>query len=325
VLAFAGQVPFGWLIDRFDLRRGSALFGLLLTTFALLAGANAGITVLLLAGAGNALFHVGAGAMVLAGSKQRAAPAGVFVAPGALGLGLGLLLGRKFLTVPVWPWLFALAAACLVVLLVSIRTETAAEESPIPAALPFNRREILFLVSLLCLSVAVRSLVGTVGCDACPRTLFLATSLPIAAFAGKLVGGFLADRFGWIELAMVALLASGPLLAFGGGDLWLVLPGVVLLQMTMPVTLSATLRLMPGRPAFGFGLLCLALVAGTLPAYLPGGWRPRGVPLLLLVLGSAAVLFLALRSLLPRDQRRSGSSSVPANFPSLSPLRGGSP
>ena len=155
VLAFAGQVPFGWLIDRFDLRRGSALFGLLLTTFALLAGANAGITVLLLAGAGNALFHVGAGAMVLAGSKQRAAPAGVFVAPGALGLGLGLLLGRKFLTVPVWPWLFALAAACLVVLLVSIRTETANGKSPIPAALPFNRREILFLVSLLCLSVAM--------------------------------------------------------------------------------------------------------------------------------------------------------------------------
>jgi FSR family fosmidomycin resistance protein-like MFS transporter len=318
LLAFAGQVPFGWLIDRFDLRRGAALSGLLFTTLALLAGPDAGVAVVLLAGAGNALFHVGAGAMVLAGSKGRAAPAGVFVAPGALGLGLGLLIGRRFLTVPLWPWLFAVAAAFFVVLLVSIRTKPAADEGPHPGSLPFRLGEILVIASLLCVSVAVRSFVGTVGCDACSRTLFLATAVPCAAFAGKLAGGFLADRFGWIDLAMVALLASAPLLALSGGDLWMVLPGLVLFQMTMPVTLAATFRLMPDRPALGFGLLCLALVAGTLPAYLPGGWRPQGIPLLLLVLGSAAALFLALRLLLSHCQleARPALESTPAPNPS---------
>jgi FSR family fosmidomycin resistance protein-like MFS transporter len=135
-------------------------------------------------------------------------------------------------------------------------------------------------------------------------------ALPFAAFAGKLTGGFLADRFGWIDLSMVALLASAPLLAFGGNDFWLALPGMVIFQMTMPVTLAAMLRLMPARPAFGFGLLCVALVAGTLPAYLPGGWRPQGLPLLFLVLGSAAVLYLALRLLLTPRRSQSVQSTV---------------
>jgi MFS transporter, FSR family, fosmidomycin resistance protein len=317
LLAFAGQVPFGWLIDRLDLRRGAGLLGIALTALALLAGQDGGYAVVLLAGAGNAIFHAGAGAMALAGSNGRAAPAGVFVAPGALGLGIGLLLGRKFLTVPLWPWYVALAAAFLMVLLVAVRSpvpagspgpaEKAAEAPP-----PFRLGAVCAIASLLCLSVAVRSLVGTVGCDACDKTLFLGIALPGAVFLGKLSGGFLADRFGWIDLSMVALLASAPLLAFSGGDLWLAMPGMILFQMTMPVTLTAIYRLMPARPAYGFGLLCFALIIGTLPAFLPGGWRPQGIPVLLLVLASAVALYLALRRLLssPRCQPQEPAAAI---------------
>ena len=313
VLAFAGQAPMGWLTDRLGLRRAAAMLGLLLTATALLAGRSSALAVVPIAGAGNALFHVGAGALVLSGSKGRAAPAGVFVAPGALGLGIGLLLGRRFLTVPLWPWLFALGAACVVVMLVA--TESASDESAAAVAGPsFRRREIAGIAALLAVSVAVRSLVGTVGCDACPRGLFLAMTLPASAFAGKLAGGFLADRVGWIDLSVMALLASAPLLAFSGGDVWLALPGMMLFQLTMPVTLAAMMRLMPTRPAFGFGLLCVALVAGTLPAYLSGGWRPQGRSLLFLVLGSAAVLYLALRMLL--GHHRAETVASPASDPS---------
>jgi FSR family fosmidomycin resistance protein-like MFS transporter len=310
LLAFAGQAPLGWLTDRFGMRRGAALAGLLLTAAALLAGRDAGVAVLFIAGAGNALFHVGAGAMVLAGSHGRAAPAGVFVAPGALGLGLGLLLGRKFLSVPLWPWLFAIAAAMLMVLLVATPTPSSepAPSTAASAARGLSRLEIFCIAALLAVSVGVRSLVGTVGCDGCPRGLFLMVTLPLAAFAGKLSGGFLADRFGWIDLSVVALLASAPLLAFSGGDPWLALPGLLIFQMTMPVTLAAMMRLVPARPAFGFGLLCFALVAGTLPAYLPRGWRPQGLPLFFLVLGSTAALYLALRWLLAPRQSQTSTS-----------------
>lgn len=311
VLAFAGQVPLGWLVDRLDLRRGAALLGILLAAAGLLVGQHAGYVVVLLAGLGNALFHLGAGAMVLAGGREKAAPAGVFVGPGALGLGIGLLLGRRFVTVPVWPWLFALAAAVALVLLVSLRTETSDQPTATPT---FHPPVLLTIATLLCLSVAIRSLVGTVGCDACDKTLLLAIAIPCAGCLGKVAGGFLADRFGWIDLSMVALLASAPLLAFSGGDLWLALPGLLLFQMTMPVTLVAVFRLMPARPALAFGLPCLALIAGALPAYLPGGWRPHGIGVLTLVLGSAAILFLALRRVVPPPRPSNTTSpKVPTN------------
>jgi MFS transporter, FSR family, fosmidomycin resistance protein len=296
VLAFAGQVPLGWMVDRLALRRGAALLGVLLAATGLLVGDRAGYAVVVLAGLGNALFHLGAGAMVLAGGREKAAPAGVFVGPGAIGLGVGLLLGRRFVTVPMWPWLFALAAAVVLVFAVSVRERPADEPALAPKLRPTT---LLALATLLCLSVAIRSLVGTVGCDACDKTLFLGIAVPCAGCLGKVVGGFLADRFGWVDLSMVALIAAAPLLAFSGGDLWLALPGLVLFQMTMPVTLVAMLRLMPRRPALAFGLPCLALIAGALPAYLPDVWRPRGLAVLGLVLGSAAVLFLALRRVAP--------------------------
>jgi MFS transporter, FSR family, fosmidomycin resistance protein len=296
VLAFAGQAPLGWLIDRFHFRRASALLGILLTMVALLAGSQ--FAIVALAGVGNALFHVGAGAMVLAGSKEKSAPAGVFVAPGALGLGLGIILGRQVLSFPCWPLLCALALALPIVVLAarpSPRAERATATSAVSRRKGYG--QVLLVATLLSLSVAIRSLVGTVGCDACPRGLFLAIALPMTAFAGKCVGGFLADRFGWIDLSVTALLASAPLVGFGGGDFWLVLPGLLLFQMTMPVTLTAMFRLLPARPGFGFGLLCLALIAGALPAYLPGGWRPHGLSLFVLVLGSVLVLYAALKIL----------------------------
>jgi FSR family fosmidomycin resistance protein-like MFS transporter len=316
LLAFAGQAPLGWFADRLGLRRGAALAGLLCTATALLAGRGSVLAVVLIAGVGNALFHVGAGAMVLAGSRERAAPAGVFVAPGALGLGIGLMLGRKFLTVPLWPWLFAIGAAMVVVLLVATKIPSREQPLSVDTAAPpaYGRREIVTVATLLGLSVAVRSLAGTVGCDACPRGFFLMLALPFSAFAGKLTGGFLADRFGWIDVSIAALVASAPLIAFSGGDVRLALPGLLIFQMTMPVTLAAMMRLMPARPGFGFGLLCVALVAGTLPAHLPGGWRPQGLPLLFLVLSSAAPLYLALRLLL--TPRRARTVSSPASGPS---------
>src|SRR5665648_840312 len=49
----------------------------------------------ILAGLGNAMFHLGAGAQVLRQGLSRAAPAGLLVAPGALGLALGVCSARS--------------------------------------------------------------------------------------------------------------------------------------------------------------------------------------------------------------------------------------
>jgi FSR family fosmidomycin resistance protein-like MFS transporter len=314
LLAFAGQVPLGWLVDRVAPRKSAALAGVLLSALALALGSQAGLAVMALAGVGNALFHVGAGAMVLSSSQSKAAPAGVFVAPGALGLGLGILLGRALPRTPLWPLFFAVVVACLAVAAVA---DTRRKDSD-PAWEPMPAGRALAILALLFFSVAVRSLVGAVGCDGCPRGMFLLVAVPVVAFAGKLTGGFLSDRFGWANVSVTALLTSAPLLAFADGTPWLALPGLVVFQLTMPVTLTAAYRALPAHPGLAFGVLSLALVGGTLPAYLPGGWRPHGAPLLALVLASAAALFSALRILLApasaSPTARSSSESTPSNL-----------
>lgn len=94
LIAFASQAPLGYLADRLGAHRGAAMLGLLAGMIALIVGPRLVMVQIVAAGLGNALFHVGAGALVLMVSGVRAAEAGVFVGPGAMGLYGGGMLGR---------------------------------------------------------------------------------------------------------------------------------------------------------------------------------------------------------------------------------------
>jgi FSR family fosmidomycin resistance protein-like MFS transporter len=86
LLAFAGQAPIGLLVDSLRLYRGTALAGIGIAIISLLSFRIEPLVALVLAGIGNAAFHVGAGGLSLHVCRGRAAPPGIFVAPGALGL-----------------------------------------------------------------------------------------------------------------------------------------------------------------------------------------------------------------------------------------------
>jgi hypothetical protein len=225
------------------------------------------------------------------------------VAPGALGLGLGMWMGRtgRGSTFPIY-----VALAFAVIALVTLDKPAAVGESELteakaqPSLLPW-----LILLMLLLVSVAVRSFVGFGACFQCLGGLAVVIGLPAAGFLGKLVGGFVADRLGWLRVSTGALLLSLPLIAFSGGSLLLVLPGVLLFQSTMAVTLVAVYALMPRWPATAFGLPCLALVAGSFPTFFPGGKQLFGRwTFVLLIAFSAAVLALALHRLARRSLTR---------------------
>jgi hypothetical protein len=87
---------------------------------------------------------------------------------------------------------------------------------------------------------------------------------------------------------------------------------MLLFQLTMPVTLAATMALLPGRAGFAFGLTCLALVAGALPTHL---WPRAPVladPALVasLLLASTVALFIGLRLVDERRQLPSAADSA---------------
>ncbi len=316
LLAFATQVVFGAITDRLGSPKGTLVLGLVLCAAGMLALPLGPWTAVTLVGLGNSLFHVGAGALTLYTRPGRATDPGIFVAPGALGLAFGMAYGGAnqavlpFATGEILAWPFvALLAVAVGVALRTRDPEMPYGDARVPPQVdlppPMRGGGAWLIVSLLLVSITVRSLVGMGGCHECPKEPLIAFGVPLAAFAGKGLGGLVSDRLGWIETSVGALLISAPLIAFGGTTPALILAGLFFFQMTMPVTLVAILQVRPRWPGFAFGLACLALIAGAIPTFFDPVKALFGPTLFLplIVLSAIAVLF-GLRGVADRIPER---------------------
>ena len=86
--AFAIQLPIGILADKINKNAICSALGCVLVIMAF-AISRFGITSCLIAGIGNAMFHIGGGIDVLNISDKKATLSGIFVSTGALGIFLG--------------------------------------------------------------------------------------------------------------------------------------------------------------------------------------------------------------------------------------------
>ncbi len=206
------------------------------------------------AGVGNALFHLGGGIDTLNTGLRRSAALGIFVSPGAVGLFLGTLWGRGD-AAPLWAGpvgLLVLAGAILWLCrrtFGSLRSGNAPVEAE-PAGGSWLPLVPLFLVVVL-------------------RQGQWALVLTLALALGKAGGGLLSDRLGPRRAAGGSLLLAAALYLLS--DLPLAgTAAVFLFNMTMPLTLWAAARALPGARGFSFGLLTFGLFVGCLPSFL--GW-----------------------------------------------------
>jgi len=259
LVAFGLQPLAGLLADRSGRPRAVALAGLASTALGVvLAGLDVRVAVML-AGAGSALFHAAAGGLATTATPGRAAGPGLFAAFGVVGLALGGSLGYAgLLPAP----LLAGGLLALGMLTLIPRLPQAAAIQP-GARLPFVQ---LVLVPLL-LAVALRSAVwtGLQYVHAGETNRLIAWAL--AAMLGKLLGGFLADRYGWRAWLTLAPAVAGLMIGFADGRLGLELGGLFLLQSATPASLAAAARALPGRPALAASLvLGAALLLGGLPS-----------------------------------------------------------
>lgn len=175
---------------------------------------------MVLAGVGNALIYVGAGAITLHVKPGHATAPGLFVAPGALGLAAGIYLGKSG---HILTWFFLAALAIAFIVSCYIRNP---EIPYIKKPKVLNVPNPILIISLLLVSIAVRSFVGMAGAYECPKGVWVGFTFATAAFLGKGFGGIVADRFGWVESSVVALLISAPLIAFGAGRVPLIVTGM---------------------------------------------------------------------------------------------------
>ncbi len=261
-LAFGLQTIFGLATDYFKSPRVAAFLGCILTGISAMTFLYSPIMAIIFAGLGNALFHIGGGSISLNLTPKKATAPGIYVAPGALGLLVGTLLGKSGQFI-VWPFILILAVLCLLMFVIK-KPEMNYERGEIREN-KFNYFE--FILLLVFLSIAIRSLVGMVLVFPWKTNIDLLIILTVAVVLGKGLGGILADKFGWVRVAVGALILSIPFLVFGANISYLAIIGMFLFNITMSITLVVISNILPGRPGFAFGLTCLALILGALPAF----------------------------------------------------------
>ena len=261
--AFALQMPLGIWADGLNRNGLLAAVGCGLTAAAFLV--PLALPAAVVAGVGNALFHLGGGIDVLNAGERKAAALGVFVSPGAVGLYVGTLWGGGEQVSALVPLagLLLLGGAILELCrrsFGSLRSGNAPVDTE-PVGGSWLPLVPLFLV------VALRSWMG-LG-QSFPWKAEWGLPLVLALALGKAAGGFLMDAVGPRRAAGWSLGLAAALYLLSGAPL----PGllaVFLFNMTMPMTLWAAAQLLPGAKGFGFGLLTFGLFVGCLPSFL--GW-----------------------------------------------------
>jgi hypothetical protein len=123
-------------------------------------------------------------------------------------------------------------------------------------------RWFYLVLALLAFALMMRSVMTTwLGSWGAGSAHWIIYAYGVACVA-KVAGGWLADRLGWMVLTVGAAVAALVIMALGPQGWWLTVAGVVLVQLPMGVTLAATSRLFPQRPAFAFGLATLFIYLG---------------------------------------------------------------
>jgi MFS transporter, FSR family, fosmidomycin resistance protein len=262
--AFVLQPFVGLLDDRFHHSNRFAAAGCILVG---LGTFFTGLPILavIMMGIGNACFHIGGGAAVIAAATRKATAAGIFVAPGAIGLSAGAVLspGTPFSPAAC----LALMAVCAAGLFVSY---TGMEKESykffkIPTGVLYGA-----VAAFLLTSVFTRSYVGFAVSMPWKTTAVLSLSAAAAAAFGKALGGILGDGFGYIPVAVTGLTVSAVLLPFFNMYSVPALAGLVFFNLSMPLVLAAITDIFPGHTGFAFGLNSSMLFPGVFFAAVPG-------------------------------------------------------
>ena len=275
--AFAMQMPLGVVLDglcgKQSVRKTFptyfyAVAGVVLT----LVGAFIHPIVL---GIGNALFHLGGGVATIQEDEAKGLNGrglGVFVAPGALGLYIGTLLGKSG-DMPIRNIIISVGVVMLLCLLyvekryVRRAENVIRESASLLPSINLGKSSTLWLASGCLFVVILRSYIGMAVNFPWKSTVFAGTIAVLAVALGKVSGGFAAATFGIRRTIILSLGAAAVCYLLSGN----IVAGVIalfLFNMTMPITLYLLIQRLKEMPGFAFGLLTFGLFLGWMPTYL---------------------------------------------------------
>ena len=270
IVAFPLQLPVGIALDQLDKNSYAALLSYALVgagvILSLVPIALLEWPAILLLAIGNALFHSAGGLSVLNISQKHAGPSGIFIATGAIGVFLGTQsaqMGRLQIAFSLLVLLFLCALITLVVQKVNKKYWNVHNVSFDISELSFNT---LLAIALLSLVVALRSYAGMVMAFPWKSEMLLLVLSILGVFAGKALGGMVADRIGFRTTAIFSLIVAATLFAPSWEIPVMGLLGVFFFNFTMSITLASLANILPNAKGTAFGLASFSLAVGALPA-----------------------------------------------------------
>lgn len=307
IVAFTLQLPIGIALDQLDKNSHAALLSYALVgagvILSLVPIALLEWPAILLLAIGNALFHSAGGLSVLNISQKHAGPSGIFIATGAIGVFLGTQsaqMGRLQIAFSLLVLLFLCALITLVVQKVNKKYWNVHNVS---FDIPRLSSNTLLAIALLSFVVALRSYVGMVMAFPWKSEMLLLVLSILGVFAGKALGGMVADRIGFRTTATFSLIVAATLFAPSWEIPVMGLLGVFFFNFTMSITLASLANILPNAKGTAFGLASFSLAVGALPALV--GFRIEH-PVMLSGISLVSALALSVGLTLVKDSVATG-------------------
>ena len=290
LFAFAFQLPFGIIADKLNKNAYVSAIGCLFIAISF-AFFKIPVFVAILAGIGNALFHVGGGIDVLNIADRKASKPGIYVATGAIGLFLGQKFSSFFINYAIVLILVLFAsAAFLTYAYKKINKEYNVQNSEYKVD-KIENKTAWILVTLF-ITIVLRSYIGFAIKYDWKSNLVLSILFVFGVVFGKMFGGILGDKFGLKKVATISLVASAFCLGFASNIPILGIIGILLFNMTMPITLIMASNILPNNKGLAFGLTTLALFVGAVPSLI-GLWTSTTFNMVAVLIGifASAIIF----------------------------------
>lgn len=264
IIAFGLQVVIGAICDK-NPKLPSGFIGCVLVLlgivvikwywFALIIGAI-----------GNAFFHIGGGVDVLKNGEGKMTPNGIFVSTGALGVSLGTLTGKSGLGLVFVP-ISLMILMIILTGLISFNTNVNKTINKVIVYKIASERAFILIVICAFLIVILRSYIGTIIPVSWNAVELLVIVPSICAMLGKGIGGILGDKFGARRVGTISLLLSIICFIIGKEFIYIGLLGILLFNITMPITLCILASKLPNDLGLAFGITTLGLLIGVIPSF----------------------------------------------------------
>lgn len=270
IVAFTLQLPIGIALDQLDKNSYAALLSYALVgagvILSLVPIALLEWPAILLLAIGNALFHSAGGLSVLNISQKHAGPSGIFIATGAIGVFLGTQSAQMERLQIAFSLLVLLFLCALITLVVQKVNKKYWNVHNASFDIPRLSSNTLLAIALLSLVVALRSYVGMVMAFPWKSEMLLLVLSILGVFAGKALGGMVADRIGFRTTAIFSLIVAATLFVPSWEIPVMGLLGVLFFNFTMSITLASLANILPNAKGTAFGLASFSLAVGALPA-----------------------------------------------------------